>query len=254
MLDLILVFAPAMAAGLLVIATHVPLGREVLRSGIVFLDLAIAQAAGLGVVVAGVLVGAEHGFAVQLAAAAAALAAALFLTWSERRAGPLQEAVIGCLFVISACIALIVLSADPHGGEELRDLLVGQILWVTWGEVVPVALLYGAVLAIWFGFGRRLGRAGFYALFAVTVTASVQLVGIYLVFGSLILPALAIAAEARRRAIFLGYAVGLAGYVAGFAATTALDLPAGPAIVCALALCAILFRSLGCRRTPETRS
>src|SRR5205085_8951648 len=97
----ILVFAPAFVAGVLVILTHVPLGREVLRSGIVFLDLAIAQAAGLGVIIAGVGEHGTSGLAVQLTAGAAALGAAGLLSWTERFAGQFQEALIGCLFVLT---------------------------------------------------------------------------------------------------------------------------------------------------------
>src|SRR6185295_18228329 len=118
-MDTLLIFAPAFVAGILVILTHVPLGREVLRSGIVFLDLAIAQAAGLGVILAGV---GEHGagaLSVQLTAGAAALAAAGFLSWTEKFAGQYQEALIGSLFVLAASGGLIALSSNPHGGEHL---------------------------------------------------------------------------------------------------------------------------------------
>jgi zinc/manganese transport system permease protein len=234
----ILTFLPAFAAGVLVVLTHVPLGREVLRSGIVFLDLAVAQAAGLGVILAGA---GEHGagdLGVQLLAGVAAVGAAALLSWSERWAGVLQEALIGSLFVLAACVGLIALSANPHGGEHLKDLLVGQILWVTWSDVAPVAAVYAGVLGLWLGLGRRLGRIGFYALFAISVTASVQLVGIYLVFGTLILPALAAQRLSARPGLAVAYMVGLAGYFAGFLATTVFDLPAGPVIVCALAVIA----------------
>jgi zinc/manganese transport system permease protein len=236
----LLVFLPAFVAGLLVIATHVPLGREVLRSGIVFLDLAIAQAAGLGVILAGV---GDHGagdLMVQLSAGGAALCAAALLSWTERRSGPLQEALIGCLFVLTACIGLIALSSNPRGGEHLKDLLVGQILWVTWSDLTPVAAVYAVLLVAWFGFRRFIGRAAFYAIFAVAVTASVQLVGIYLVFGTLILPALGVYWLPERKGLSVAYVIAVAGYIIGFLATTAFDLPAGPAIVCTLALCAWL--------------
>ena len=234
----LLVFIPAFVAGLLVILTHVPLGREVLRSGIVFLDLAIAQAAGLGVILAGF---GDHGandFVVQLSAGGAALCAAAFLVWTERRAGPLQEALIGCLFVLTACVGLIALSSNPRGGEHLKDLLVGQILWVTWTDLAPVAIVYAVLMAAWFGFRQVFGRAGFYVIFAVAVTASVQLVGIYLVFGTLILPALGVYWLPERKGLIIAYIVAAAGYVIGFAATTAFDLPAGPVIVCALTMTA----------------
>lgn len=239
-MDTLLIFAPAFVAGLLVILTHVPLGREVLRSGIVFLDLAIAQAAGLGVILAGV---GEHGtgdLSVQLSAGAAALIAAGLLSWTERFAGRFQEALIGSLFVITACIGIIALSSNPHGGEHLKDLLVGQILWVTWSDLIPVAIIYALLLVTWFGFGRRIGRVGFYVVFAVMVTVSVQLVGVYLVFGTLILPALGVHRFADGKGLGVAYLIALLGYVFGFAATTVMDLPAGPAIVCILAVVALI--------------
>ncbi len=236
----LLVFAPAFFAGLLVILTHVPLGREVLKSGIVFLDLAIAQAAGLGVILAGVGEEGAGSFGVQITAAAAALLAAGLLSWTERFSGKYQEALIGCLFVLTASIGLIALSSNPHGGEHLKDLLVGQILWTSWSDLIPVAIVYAVLLVAWFGFGRRLGRVGFYVIFALAVTASVQLVGVYLVFGTLILPALGIHRISERRSLPVAYGIAIIGYILGFAATTMLDLPAGPVIVCVLALVALL--------------
>ena len=252
MSEVLLTFAPAYLAGALVVLTHVPLGREVLRSGIVFLDLAIAQAAGLGVLLAGFAGAEPHGSTVQIAAAGAALGAAALLSWTERWAGDAQEALIGCLFALTACIGLIALASHPHGGEHLKDLLAGQVLWTTWSDIAPVAALYAGILALWFGAQRRLGRFGFYVLFALAVTASVQLVGIYLVFGTLILPALAALPIARERySLPFAYGVALSGYAAGFTATTLLDLPAGPTIVCALALCAALGALIARRFRPR---
>ena len=173
---------PAFLAGLLVLSTHVPLGQQVLARGIVFIDLAVAQVAGLGVTVADALGFEPEGWRVQAAAVAAALLGALLLTWSERRWPDVQEALIGVLFVFAACVELLVLANNPHGGEHLKDLLVGQILWVSPAALAPVALLYGAALIVWFGARQWLGRVGFYVLFALLVTQSVQLVGIYLVF------------------------------------------------------------------------
>jgi zinc/manganese transport system permease protein len=169
-LDILL---PAFAAGLLVVATHVPLGQQVLARGIVFIDLAIAQVAGVGVIAADSFGWEPQGWAVQAAAVSAAGVGALLLTWTERRWPDVQEALIGGLFVLAASAAILLLSNNPHGGEHLRDILVGQILWVTPGALVPVAVLYGAILGLWFGLRGRLGHVGFYLLFAVTITASV---------------------------------------------------------------------------------
>jgi zinc/manganese transport system permease protein len=247
------ILGPALIAGLLVLATHVPLGIQVLDRGIVFIDLAIAQIAGLGVIAADALGVAEHGLAVQAAAVTAALLGAWLLTWTERRAAQQQEALIGVLFVLAACMGLLLLAGNPHGGEHLKDLLVGQILWVNTTQLVSLAALSVVLLgAIAAGLTDRLGRFGFYGAFAVAVTASVQLVGVYLVFSSLIVPALATSALPRRRRLVVAYVLGLAGYALGLALSALFDLPSGAVIVCALAGCALAWKVItgGAKLTP----
>jgi zinc/manganese transport system permease protein len=239
---------PAFAAGLLVTATHVPLGIQVLTRGIVFIDLAIAQVAGVGVIFADWLGLEPQGWAVQAAALSAAIAGAVFLTWTEKRWPQVQEAVIGTTFVLGASGALLLLAANPHGAEHLKDLLVGQILWVSWPRLVPVALAYAVILVLWFGARERIGRSGFYLLFAVAVTASVQLVGLYLVFTTLIVPALATHQMARGR-LAACYALGATGYALGLLASAALDLPSGAVVVWALALLALPVFAWGTRRS-----
>ena len=221
---------PAFAAGLLVTATHVPLGMQVLARGIVFIDLAIAQIAGCGVLLADRLGFESEGVAVQIAALAAALAGAFLLTWTERIWPQVQEAVIGVVFVLGATGGFLPLASNPHGSEHLRDLLVGQVLWAQPSRLVWALAVYAAILAIWFTAAERIGRIGFYAFFAVAVTVSVQLVGLYLVFATLIVPPLATARMQRRR-LAASYAVGAVGYAAGLAVSTAFDLPSGPVIV-----------------------
>jgi zinc/manganese transport system permease protein len=239
------ILGPAFIAGLLVLATHVPLGIQVLERGIVFIDLAIAQIAGLGVIAADMMGWPAQGFEVQVAAVGAALAGAAALTWAEKRAGAMQEAVIGVTFVLAACAGILLLANNAHGGEHLRELLVGQILWVNMTQLVGLAIVTAAILPLWFARGERLGRFGFYALFAVAVTASVQLVGVYLVFSSLIIPALASAGFTGRRRLYFGYALGALGYALGLAASALFDLPSGAIVVWALAICALLSLSLG---------
>jgi zinc/manganese transport system permease protein len=237
---------PALVAGLLVLATHVPLGLQVLARGIVFIDLAVAQVAGLGVIAARLAGWEAHGLAVQAAALGTALAGALALTWTEKRFPEIQEALIGTMFALAATGATLALAGNPRGGEHLRDLLVGQILWVSRAELVSGALVTALVLALWFRAGRRLGAPGFYAAFAVSVTASVQLVGIYLVFASLIIPALALRAYGRGR-LAVGYGVGAAGYAFGLVVSLITDLPSGPMIVWTLALAAVPVFLMGIR-------
>src|ERR1035437_3283230 len=189
--DLMLV-APALLAGIIVLMTHVPLGAQVLKRGIVFIDLAIAQIAALGVIAAGMADFDPQGWVIQIAAGSAALLGAFLLTWTEKRWPEVQEAQIGVLFVLAATGSLLLLSHNPHGGEHLRDLLSGQILWVSYEQLLLPAIGTVLILAALRICRERMGPLGFYLLFALAVTASVQLVGIYLVFASLIVPSLGV--------------------------------------------------------------
>jgi zinc/manganese transport system permease protein len=236
------ILGPALVAGLLVLATHVPLGMQVLARGIVFIDLAIAQIAGLGVIAADALGMPEGGIAVQVAAVSAALLGALLLTWTEKRSPEQQEALIGVMFILAACAGILLLAGNPHGGEHLKELLVGQILWVNGTQLAWLAGVSAVLLvAIARGWIARLGRFGFYAAFALAVTASVQLVGVYLVFSSLIIPALGTRALQGPRRLVWAYGLGAAGYALGLALSALLDLPSGAVIVWALAACGVLF-------------
>ena len=251
------ILIPAFVAGMLVLATHVPMGQQVLSRGIVFIDLAIAQVAGLGVTVAGFFAAEPQGWQVQAAAASAALIGALLLTWTEKKWPQVQEALIGVLFVLAASAQLLLLANNPQGGEHLKDLLVGQILWVQLPSLVPIAIFYAVALAVWFLFRKRMGMIGFYVLFALVVTQSVQLVGVYLVFASLIVPALASRRFTPKLRLGVGYAVGLVGYVAGLVVSSVFDLPTGAAIVVTLvasfvvAIIASLAVPVSLRAEPE---
>jgi len=218
---------PAFLTGMLVLATHVPLGQFVLDRGIVFIDLAIAQAAGLGVVVGDALGVPPQGLQAQLAAGTAALLAAGFLVWTERRVARLQEAIIGVVFVLAASVEILVLSFHPHGAEHLRELLIGQILWVEPRQLLSMLAVSLLVLAIWRRGDLARRRAAFYLLFALAVTASVQLVGVFLVFASLILPALAVQRRPAAARLWPAYGIGVAGYALGLGASAWADLPAG---------------------------
>lgn len=239
---------PAFLAGLLVLSTHVPLGQQVLARGIVFIDLAIAQIAGLGVTVADALGFEPAGWRVQAAAVGAAMIGSLLLTWTERKWPEVQEALIGVLFVFAACVELLILANNPHGGEHLKDLLVGQILWVSPSALIPVAFVYALALVVWFGLRGRLGHLGFYVLFALVVTQSVQLVGIYLVFASLIVPALAARLFPESSRLVAGYAVGVVAYAGGLIASSVFDLPTGATIVVALVA---VFALVALLRAPQ---
>jgi zinc/manganese transport system permease protein len=229
------ILMPAFIAGILVLLTHVPLGMKVLARGIIFADLAVAQIAGLGVVIAGLAGYSDRPLLVQLIAVASALIGAALLTWIERSLPEVREAGIGLLFVLAASGGILLMSHDTHAGEHLKNLLVGQILWVSTGQLIATAVLSVAIMGVWIGFRQKLGTFGFYALFAVAVTASVQLVGVYLVFASLIVPALA-THKLQRKRLLIAYAIGVVGYAAGLLFSVWLDLPTGAAIVWAMAV------------------
>jgi zinc/manganese transport system permease protein len=177
----------------------------------------------------------ENALTMQLTAFSAALLGALALYLCERRWPEILEAVIGTSFILAASAAILILANNPHGGEHLKDLLVGQVLWVDWDQLVPIALLYAPILFVWFGFGVSHRSVLFYILFALAITASVQLVGVYLVFASLIIPALAVR-RFEKYALFAAYLLGIASYAAGLIVSALLDLPAGAVIVWVLAL------------------
>jgi zinc/manganese transport system permease protein len=239
------ILLPAFVASLLVLSTHVPLGAEVLRRGIIFIDLAVAQVAGLGVIAADAMGWEPRGWMVQVAAISAALLAAFVLHWTDRRWPQVQEALIGVCFILAATAGILLLAGNPHGGEHLKELLVGQILWVTYGELPLVAVVSAIILVTWYTIRDRMHGFAFYALFAFAVTASVQLVGVYLVFASLIIPALATRGiRARFTRLSCGYAVGIIGSAAGLFLSSRWDLPAGAVIVWCLAVAALLFGQL----------
>ena len=194
-----------------------------------------------GVIAADALGLPEGGLAVQAAATCAALLGAWLLTWTERRAPQQQEALIGVLFILAACAGIVLLAGNPHGGEHLKDLLVGQILWVNTTQLLWLAVVSAMLLlALGLGWVKRLGRFGFYGVFALAVTASVQLVGVYLVFSSLIIPALATRTLRGRRRHVVAYGVGALGYSLGLALSALLDLPSGAVIVWTLAACGLV--------------
>jgi len=237
------ILGPAIVAGFLVLSTHVPLGQEVLKRGIIFIDLAIAQIAGLGVLAAGVMGWEDNLWAVQLSAISAALLASAFLDWTEQRWPELQEALIGISFVLAATGSILLLAENPHGAQHLKDLLVGQILWSTWQSLIQVTLLYAVLLTVWFKWHHQFGHRGFYIIFAFAVTASVQLVGVYLVFASLIIPALATRSLHGTKRLFAGYFLGAAAYLAGISLSALFDLPTGAVTVWTMAAIAVVAGS-----------
>jgi len=221
---------PSIAAGLLVLSTHIRLGRQVLARGIVFIDLAIAQTAAVGV-----LVGESVGggawvtplFASGFAVAGAALVAYLSVIWPARR-----EALIGLLYVGAASVTIFWVSSDANGTQRLSALLSGDVLWTTWSSLMPLlaASLVFWALSFWQADAMR-SDWFFYPAFAVLVSFSLPLLGLYLVFVSLIVPALWVE---RTGNTVLSSCVAVIAFISGIMLSYQFDWPTGTIVVITL--------------------
>src|SRR5437667_8061353 len=250
MLDLLAV--PFLAC-LVLTGIHVDRGLHVLARGVIFVDLALAQIAALGISVA-VLAG--HPIQSDPAywyALAFTIGGAAVFALSRLHAAPVPaEAIIGIVYAVSAAVAVLVVDRAPQGSEHIKQLLVGSILTVTPREVGTVALLYAALGAIHWLIRRPLldisldpagararGRAVavwdfvFYTSFGLVVTSSVRLAGVLLVFSYLIVPAVvgALLARGVMSRLLVGWSLGLVASALGILAAWAWDLPTGAAIV-----------------------
>jgi zinc/manganese transport system permease protein len=237
-------------------------GLHVVGRGIIFVDLALAQIAALGIATA-ILLGAdpEHGTLPWVLAIGFTLAgAALFSLTRFRHERVPQEAIIGIVYIVAAAAATLVLSRTAAGDEEIKNLLVGNILLVSRAEVLRTLALFVAVGIFHFalrqrfhlvsfdveeaerqGLGVRLWDFLFYASFGLVVTSFVRIAGVYLVFSYLIVPAVCGALLASRIAhrLAIGWIVALSAGVTGLLLSTqweAMDLPTGPTIVCLFGL------------------
>ena len=237
--EMIYVIGPAFLICSMIVLTHVPLGIEVLKRGIIFIDLAIAQVAGLGLIATNFFFIEPHPLLPQLVALTCAILAGLLFHKVEIKIPKQQEAIIGVAFIFAASIAILLLANHPSGGEEIRHLLSGQILFVTWLDVAKHTPIYILILAVWFFKKKYRNNIGFYLLFALAVTSSVQLVGIYVVFASLILPALAVINISNPYK--LGWLCGIISVIAGIFLAILFDAPAGPVIVTSYVLTTIIF-------------
>ena len=250
--------APLVAC-MVIVAIHSYLGLHVIGREVIFVDLSLAQMAALGSTIA-IFAGAEpdssRAFAYSLGFTT--LGAALFaLSRSRIRGRVPQEAIIGITYVVASAASLLVADRSPKGGEAIKDILVGSLLWVGWAPIARMAAVYVGVGIFHWAFRRRFQTislaeheaeaAGwnlkwwdflFYLSFGVVIAFSVQVVGVLLVFSFLVVPA-AIAFQFAERWGPLTALAWLAGTVAsavGLALSFRYDLPTGPAIVCVFGL------------------
>jgi zinc/manganese transport system permease protein len=266
MLDLML---PPLAACMIIVAIHSYLGLHIIAREVIFVDLSLAQMAALGSTVA-ILAGIEPGSASSYAYSLGftTLGAAIFsLTRTSVKGRVPQEAIIGIVYVVASAAAILVADRAPRGGEAIKDILVGSLLWVTWPTILKLAgaylllglfhyLLRHRFLTISFepetalakGWKIRWWDFWFYLSFGVVITLSVPIAGVLLVFSFLVVPAaVAFQFTTRQRTLsLLSWAVGGLASAGGLALSYQYDLPTGPVIVCAFGL--LLLMALVWRR------
>lgn len=248
-------FLPPLAACLVIVAIHSYLGLHVIAREVIFVDLSLAQMAALGSAVA-ILAGSQPDStsALVYALVFTTIGAGVFaLTRTTERGAVPQEAIIGIVYVMASAAAILVADRTPRGGEAIKDILVGSLLWVTWPVIFRLAGIYALVgLFHWFlrrrfltisfapetaiaeGWKIRWWDFLFYLSFGLVITFSVPIAGVLLVFSFLVVPA-AIAFQFTRRQGALAAVSWLSGALAsamGLWISFHYDLPTGPVVVC----------------------
>jgi len=248
-------------ASLILTGIHAYLGVHVVERGVIFVDLSLAQIAALGATIAILMPisgGDPHAPVVYwISLAFTFLGAAIFSVLRVKRARIPQEAIIGICYAVASAAAILAMSKATSESEHLKDMLVGNILAVSWPEVGKTAALYGAIGLFHFMFRRkflaismdhrkaeaqgisvRLWDFLFYASFGFVVTSSVSIAGVLLVFCYLIVPSVAamLYADSVGTRLAIGWTMGTIVSAAGVYLSLALDLPTGATIVCTFGL------------------
>jgi zinc/manganese transport system permease protein len=253
----------ALVASLVLAGIHAYLGFHVVRRGVIFVDLALAQMAALGVAVGLVLGVHENPILSYLLALSMTLVGAACFAWlrGQERQVPL-EAFIGIVFATAQAMVFLVLEKSPSGPEHLKETLVGALFTISPDKVAKTAILYALIGAVHFvlrkpffeitndprGAHRRGRRIFwwdflFYGLFGFVVTSSVQIAGVLLVFGFLVIPSVAglLASGRTGVALAVGWIFGFIGSLIGVIGSVRFDLPAAPSILVALAILLVVF-------------
>src|ERR1035441_3100799 len=245
-------------ASLILTGIHAYLGVHVVERGVIFVDLSLAQIAALGTTIA-VLYGIEpHGVPAYIVSLLFTfIGAAVFSTVRSRRVRIPQEAIIGICYAVASAAAILAMSKSTEQTEHLKEMLVGNILAVSWFEVTKTAILYGAIGLFHFIFRRKFllismdpeaaEKEGisirfwdflFYASFGFVVTSSVAIAGVLLGFCYLIVPSVGAMLFADRigTRLAIGWTMGTLVSALGVYLSLQIDLPTGATIVCTFAL------------------
>lgn len=249
-------------ACLLLILIHAYFGVHILQRGIIFVDLALAQFIGVGMALAFCFGRENHTVILPLAAA---LIGSGILALGKRLARQVNiEAFIGVMYIFSVAAAILILDKAPHGMEEFKNILNGNIIWVTPSELLSTFGVYAAVGLLHFILRRQFlalsydnqGGYGleflFFLSFAVVLVKSVQMAGILQVFAFLVIPALIgrMFFKSPVKILIAGWLIGTGVSMAGVAASYKLDLPTAPVIVAGLAAVFFLFLAGRCLFGP----
>lgn len=250
-----IILVPALVMSFLMLIAYTYLGLHVLARGIIFVDLALAQIAVLGVSLAFLFGYDTHSTHAHAFAFGSALIAGGGFALLRRIPDKVtREVTIGCAYVVATALTVVILSRSTQGVEELKSMLNGNILFVSWSEVAGLAAAYILLAVLHAVFFRRfyalsftMDRGGrgaflweflFFASFALVITLGVDLAGVLLVFAYLIIPAFSasLLTGAFRRRLPLGILLGLVGSIVGLWLSFLADLPTGPTVVTALGL------------------
>jgi len=233
------ILATAFLLSLVLVGIHAFFGLEIIRRGIIFTDLAIGQMAALGAAMSLFFLDGALIYPVSLAFA---LLGGLLIAWAARHTDNL-EAFIGLLYAFGISAVYIVLSKSAHGMEEFQRLMASDILFTPVGEVIKTAVIYSALGLVLFFLYRKLEGfwkdALFFAAFAVTVTSSVKLAGVLIVFSLLVSPALIALRFNGSFMLLKAWAIGTVANLAAIVASYKLDLPTGYTVVFVNSLLAI---------------
>ncbi len=258
MTEFLPLMAAPFAACLVLTGIHAYLGLHVIERQVIFVDLALAQIAALGSTVGFLFgFGLHHGAGYAFALGFTFLGAVIFALTRFKEEKVPHEAIIGVVYAVAAAASILVLSRASEGSEELKGLLVGHLLFVTWPEVGRMAAIYGVIGFLHWLFRRRLLFISqhpreafdqgvpvrwwdlfFYITFGVVVTSSVELAGVLLVFSFLIVPAICgvLLAKTVGGRLGVGWGIGVLTSVLGISASYFWDLPTGAAVVCAFGI------------------
>lgn len=265
-LEILQFLAAPFAASLILTGIHAYLGVHVVERGVIFVDLSLAQIAAFGGTIALLLPFADHDphgpHAYWISLAFTFVGAAIFATIKSRRARIPQEAIIGISYAVASAASILAMSKATSEAEHLKGMLVGNILAVSWDEVLHTAVLYAVVGAFHYRFRRQFlaismdheqaERDGldvklwdflFYASFGLVVTSSVAIAGVLLVFCYLIVPSVAAMLYADRIGprLAIGWTMGTIVSALGIYLSVQLDLPTGATMVCTFGLVLILM-------------